>query len=80
MWVFLYPNIYGGVGEGIDYGGSIPNGAFGTHRGNKEYSWASGRAYVTYPYLNALLVSTIYKNDCFTVQPESYRVHYIIKY
>ena len=78
MWV--YPNIYGGCGEGIDYGGNIPNGAFGSHIGEKRYAWSNGNAYVTYPYLNALLVSSVYKNEVYTVQPESYRVQYLIKY
>lgn len=82
-WRFIlsFPNIWGATGATISGSGVAPNGAFGEEKSLYNiYDFGSGSDYFAQPFLNATLVSTIYKSGYHSVQPESYRVLYIIKY
>ena len=78
---FFVPNIWGGTGSTISAIDGLPNGAFGENRGSyKKYGFGDGSAYLVAPFLDATLSSTIYKTGFHSVQPESLRIYFIVKF
>lgn len=72
------PNITGTLGEFTTLGGSYDDGAF-YYSSYKRVGFHNGTNHCETYKIDASRCSSIYKNDCNTVQPPAYTVMYIMK-